>query len=572
MTLALKTQRLGTTLVERGLLKAEDLTRVLEEQRRSGKVLGRVLLELRLLSEEQLASAIADQLDLPFVDLRRFDVQPEVVRTLSELHARRFQALVLELHEARCVVGVVDPSDLRAQDELAGVLKKPIDLAIITAEQLTQTIDRIYRKTEQIGEFAREVEREIDDQGDVIDLTSMSRAISDDDAPIVKLLQTIFDDAARVNASDIHFEPQERSLVVRFRIDGVLHVQVEADPRIAAALMVRLKLMAALDIAERRLPQDGRFSVRSGESRFDIRLSTMPTQFGESVVLRLLRQDTARRSLAQLMPPAVCESFERAINAAHGMVLVTGPTGSGKSTTLYAALEGLNRPDVKILTCEDPVEFRIAGINQVQINERIELSFARVLRSFLRQDPDILLVGEIRDGETADIAVRAAMTGHVVLSTLHTNDAPSTPLRLLNMGIPAYMIASTLLAVVSQRLVRVLCTYCSEPVLPPTDEMSWLRHQVGEERLAGARLLRGRGCSRCNGLGFTGRRGVHEIVEMTEDLANALQHASPLEFERRARQQIEGRTLAHAAADLVLAGKTTVAEAMSIAATGRALG
>ncbi|MDN3921686.1 GspE/PulE family protein [Roseateles violae] len=560
--------KLGAALVEQGLLRQEDLTTALAEHQLSGQMLGRVLLDRKLLSEEQLAQAIATQLDIPFVDLRRFDVHPEVVRLLSELQARRFQALVLEDRGESCLVGVVHPSDLRSQDELAIALKRPVDLAVITAEQLTFTIDRIYRKTEQIGEFAREVERELGD--DVIDLTSMGRAISDDDAPIVKLLQTIFDDAARINASDIHFEPQERMLVVRFRIDGVLHVQIEADPRIAAALMVRLKLMANLDIAERRLPQDGRFSVRSGESRFDIRMSTMPTQFGESVVLRLLRQSKQRKALNTLMPPQVFQSFDRAIRAPHGIVLVTGPTGSGKTTTLYAALEDLNSPGVKILTCEDPVEFRIAGINQVQINERIELSFARVLRSFLRQDPDILLVGEIRDVETAEIAVRAAMTGHMVLSTLHTNDAPSTPLRLLDMGVPAFMVASTLLAVVSQRLVRQLCGYCAEPATPPTDEMTWLRHYASEDQIAGARLRRGRGCSRCNGVGFSGRRGVHEVMEMTSALAQALQHANPLEFDRLARQQIGRRTLAHSAAAMVLAGETTIAEAMTIAATARA--
>jgi MSHA biogenesis protein MshE len=528
-------------------------------------LLGKLLVDMGVASEEQVAQAIARQLDLPYVDLRRFDVQPDTVRRLSELQARRFSAVVLEDRGDSYLVGVVDPTDLRSQDELAALLKRHVDMAAITREQLQATIDRVYRKTEQIGAFAREVEREIGEQDHVIDLTSMSRAISDADAPIVKLLQTIFDDAARVNASDIHFEPQEHALVVRFRIDGVLHVQVEADPRIISALIVRLKLMAQLDIAERRLPQDGRITVKSGDSRFDIRMSTMPTQFGESIVLRLLRQGGKRLGIRDLLPAWACEGFERAIHAPHGIVLVTGPTGSGKTTTLYAALETLNQTSVKILTAEDPVEYRLAGINQVQINDKIELTFARVLRSLLRQDPDILLVGEIRDNETADIAVRAAMTGHAVLSTLHTNDAPSTPVRLLDMGVPGYMIASTLRAVMAQRLLRVSCLYCTEPYDPPVDERAWLAHHASEEELSLAKFRKGRGCSRCNGVGFSGRRGVYELLEMTQTLTDALQGADPQLIDKLAREQIGRRTLAHAAVTMVLEGRTTAAEAMTIA-------
>jgi len=560
-----KPQTLGSVLIGQGVLRPEQLNHALAEQQRTGQLLGKVLVELDLASEEQIAQAIARQLDLPYMDLRRFDVQPDIVRRLSESQARRFSAVVLEDRGDAYLVGVVDPTDLRSQDELASVLKRHVELAAITHEQLQATIDRVYRKTEQIGAFAREVEREIGEQDNVIDLTSMSQAISDADAPIVKLLQTIFDDAARVNASDIHFEPQEHALVVRFRIDGVLHVQVEADPRIISALIVRMKLMAQLDIAERRLPQDGRITVKSGDSRFDIRMSTMPTQFGESIVLRLLRQGGKRLGIRDLLPAWASEGFERAIQAPHGIVLVTGPTGSGKTTTLYAALENLNQPSVKILTAEDPVEYRLAGINQVQINDKIELTFARVLRSLLRQDPDVLLVGEIRDNETADIAVRAAMTGHTVLSTLHTNDAPSTPVRLLDMGVPGYMIASTLRAVLAQRLLRVSCLYCAEPYDPAVDELAWLAHHASEEELSLAKFRKGRGCSRCNGVGFSGRRGVYEFLEMSQDLTEALQAADPQLIDKLAREQVGRRTLAHAAVTMVLDGRTTAAEAMTIA-------
>ncbi len=560
-----KAQTLGSVLVEQGLLRPEQITHALTEQKRNGRLLGKVLVDLEYASEEQIAQAVARQMSLPYVDLRRFDVQPEVVLQLTEQQARRFGAVVLENRGDSYLVGVVDPTDLRSQDELAAVLKRHVDMAAITNEQLLATIDRVYRKTEQIGAFAREVEREIGAQDNVIDLMTMSRAISDEDAPIVKLLQTIFDDAARVNASDIHFEPQEHALVVRFRIDGVLHVQVQADPRIISALIVRLKLMAQLDIAERRLPQDGRISVKSGESRFDIRMSTMPTQYGESIVLRLLRQGGKRKQIEDLMPAWASVGFLRAIRSPHGIVLVTGPTGSGKTTTLYAALEMLNQPTVKILTAEDPVEYRLAGVNQVQINDKIELTFARVLRSLLRQDPDILLVGEIRDNETADIAVRAAMTGHTVLSTLHTNDAPSTPVRLLDMGVPGYMIASTLRAVVAQRLLRISCLYCVEPYEPPPDERAWMVHHVGEEELSLAKFRQGRGCSRCSGLGFSGRRGVYEMLEMTPKLTEALLGSNAQVIDRLAREQLGRRTLAHAAVTMVLEGRTTAAEAMTIA-------
>ncbi len=559
---------LGSALVEQGFLRPEQLNEALAEQKRTGKLLGRVLIDNNYVTEEQIAKALASQLGIAYIDLKRYEVQPKTVQTLSEIQTRSFHALVLEDRADTYLIGVVDPSDLRSQDELAILLKRPIDLAVITSSQLLQTIDRIYRKTEQIGEFAREVEREIGDQGGVIDLVSMGRTIDDADAPVVKLLQTIFDDATRANASDIHFEPQEKNLVVRFRIDGVLHIQVEADPRIAPTLIVRLKLMAGLDIAERRLPQDGRLSIKSGNSRFDIRMSTMPTQFGESVVLRLLRQDSVRKRLNQIMPAHACKVLERAIYAPHGIVLVTGPTGSGKTTTLYAALEQLNKPNVKILTCEDPVEYRVHGINQVQVNEKIELTFARVLRSFLRQDPDILLVGEIRDTETAEITVRAAMTGHLVLSTLHTNDAVSTPLRLLDMGVADYMIVSTLLAVLSQRLVRVICAHCSEPAAPAEAELVWFRHHASEEELSLANFRHGKGCVRCNGVGYSGRRGVFEVIEMTAALGVALQHGSPLEFERMARQQMGGNTLERNAINLVLAGDTTIEEAMSVVMQG----
>ncbi len=556
--------QLGAALIEQGYLTPVQLNEALAEQKRTGRMLGKVLVENNYVTEEQIARTIAAQQGVPFVDLLRYEVNPETVQVLNELQARRFRALVLEDRGDTWFVGLADPTDLRLQDELSRLLRRPIEIAVITSEQFNQTLDRVYRKTDQIGEFAKEVERDFEIDGSVVELSSLNAALDDVDAPVIKLIQTMFEEAAKVHASDIHIEPQERKLVVRFRIDGALHPQLEADPRIHSALLVRLKLLAGLDIAERRLPQDGRIAVRASSSRIDVRLSTIPTQHGESVVMRLLVQSQGLRELEKSgMPAGMLERFKAAIGAPHGIVLVTGPTGCGKSTTLYGALQRLNQPSVKILTVEDPVEYRIDGINQVQVNEKIDLSFARVLRSFLRQDPDIILVGEIRDQDTAQIATRAAMTGHLVLSTLHTNDAVSTPARLLDMGIPPYMIASTVLAIVSQRLLRLNCAYCSEPYQPGTDEIEWARQYIGED-LSRADLRRGRGCTRCNGLGYSGRAGVFEMLEMTPALAAEIHKGDPARFEAVARAQLGGNTMQQRALDMVVQGKTTIAEAMSL--------
>lgn len=502
---------------------------------------------------------------VPSVDLNRYEVEPAVVRLLPEALARRLQALVLEQRaDNTCLVGLVNPENLRAQDELSLFLRRSIDVAKIALEQWAETVDRIYGKTEQIGAFAREVLRNVDREDGVVDLNALGGAIDDSEAPVVRLLQTIFDHATQTHASDIHVEPQEKTLRVRFRVDGSLHVELESDLKICAALNVRLKLMAGLDIAERRLPQDGRFAVRSGRHALDVRLSTLPTLYGESVVLRVLRQQQGLRNLGDSgMPPSVLRKFERAIRSPHGIVLVTGPTGSGKTTTLYGALQALNNVEVKILTCEDPVEYRLDGLNQVQVNEKIGLSFARVLRSFLRQDPDILFIGEIRDQETAQIATRAAMTGHLVLSTLHTNDAISTPRRLIDMGVQPYMIASTLLCVVSQRLVRVICPHCSEVHEPSADESEWLRQHLDFDAAAGL-LRHGRGCNRCNGVGYSGRVGVFEILEMNAAIGAALNAADAQAFAQAALHQMGRDTLEHAVLDRMRAGETTVAEAMKV--------
>lgn len=555
--------RLGEILVQQKLLTEEQLTAALAEQQRSGRKLGRVFIENGYVTEEQIAGALARQLSIPYLNLKFFNVNPEVVRLLPETQARRFRTLVLEDRRGSLMVGMSDPTDLFAYDEISRILKQPLELAVVNETEVLAVIDRIYRRTDDISDLARELEQDL---GDVsVDFGALAAANANlEEAPIVKLLQSVFDDAAQVRASDIHIEPQESRLQIRFRIDGVLHLQTEADIRIAPALALRLKLMSELDISEKRLPQDGRFAVRVKNQRIDVRISTMPTQYGESVVMRLLSQGNTNLRLDSIgMPRAMVEKFRAIVQRPNGLVLVTGPTGSGKTTTLYSALAELNSVEKKLITVEDPVEYRLPGVNQVQVNEKIELSFARVLRSALRQDPDIVLVGEMRDQETAQIGLRAAMTGHLVLSTLHTNDAASTPLRLMDMGVPRYMVGSSLQAVLAQRLVRVICESCSTPYELTPPEREWLRMELND-KVDMARYFHGKGCSHCNGLGYRGRTGVYELLEMTREVVDAANHPDPAYFLAKAASQMAGETLRRHAVSLVIQGKTTVAEAMRV--------
>ena len=553
--------RLGEVLLEQGQLTREQLDAALREQRRSGRKLGRVLMDSGFLTEEQIAGALARQLQIPFIDLRRFNIRPELATRLPETLARRFRALVLEEIPAGYRIGFADPTDLFAYDEIARHLKCDVHVCVVAESLLLQSIDRIYRRTQEISGLARELGAELGDS--IIDLRRISSSPGTDDAPVVKLLQSVFEDAVGVRASDIHIEPQEKHLQIRFRIDGVLHVQTQADLKIAPALVLRLKLMSGLDISEKRLPQDGRFNVKVHGNQIDVRLSSMPTHHGESVVMRLLNQSTGILKLDNLgLPAKLLQRLRKVMHRSSGMVLVTGPTGSGKTTTLYSILQELNTDERKIITVEDPVEYRLPGINQVQVHEKIDLSFARVLRTALRQDPDIILVGEMRDGGTVETGLRAAMTGHLVLSTLHTNDSISSPIRLLDMGAPAYLVAMSLRVVIAQRLVRMVCESCAESYSPSAQEQAWLDH-YGKSASDFA-LSKGSGCTRCNGTGYHGRSGVYEMLEMTEPLVQAVNDDKPGQFAAAASLQIEGDSLIDHAIELVLAGKTTIDEVMRI--------
>jgi MSHA biogenesis protein MshE len=554
--------RLGEALVQQGLITEDQLKFALLEQRRTGKKLGYVICENGLVTEEQLADTLAKQLKLPFINLKSYQLKSHIVRLLPETRARRYRSLVLEDRGSSLLVGMVDPTDIFVYDELVRLLRKSIDIAVVNESALLDAIGRLYRKTDEITAFASALQQDLGDAP--IEFGSAALSESADDAPVVKLLQTLFEDAMQVRASDIHVEPQEKALQIRFRIDGMLHLQAEADSKIASAVALRLKLMADLDISEKRLPQDGRFAVKVKNQKADVRMSTCPTQYGESIVMRLLNQSGAALNLDTIgMPPAMLKRFRLLLDRPNGLILVTGPTGSGKTTTLYGALAELNSVERKIITIEDPIEIRIHGLNQTQVNDKIELSFARVLRAALRQDPDVVLVGEMRDAETAQIGMRAAMTGHLVFSTLHTNDAISTPVRLLDMGVPPYMVASSLQAVIAQRLVRVICEVCKTNYDANATEREWMTAELGEAVHA-TRYMHGRGCSHCNGTGYRGRAGVYEMLEMTIPLADAANHGNPLEFVKLAEKQLAGQTLRRMAIDLAVAGKTTVSEAMKV--------
>lgn len=558
--------RLGDLLVQDNLITTEQLEQALAVQRSGGLKLGQVLVDHGWITEVQIAKAVARQLRAPFVDLTRFPLRPELAQLLPEAQARRLRALVLDDPAAGLLVGMSDPTDIYAFDELGRLLKRSVDLAVITETHLLTALDRVYTSKQEIEGLARELTSELasleTDLGDLLGMDSTSN----EDAPVVRLLYSVFEQALRLRASDIHIEPQEKSLRIRFRIDGVLHVTTEADAKIASAMALRLKLMSGLDISEKRLPQDGRFAVRLKDGTVDVRISTLPSQYGESVVMRLLSQSAGMLDLERMkIPPPMLQALYRAIEKPSGLILVTGPTGSGKTTTLYGALNALNSTERKIITVEDPVEYRLPGLNQVQVLDKIDLSFERVLRSALRQDPDVILVGEMRDKITAEIGMRAAMTGHLVLSTLHTNDAISTPARLIDMGVPSWMVAMSLQLVMAQRLVRTLCPACTAPHEPNDLEAAFLRRLAGPDVDLGL-VRHGRGCPECNQTGFRGRTGVYEFIEMTLPLIDAIAHPQPGHFNQVARQQMAGQTLRRDAVRLVLEGRTTVDEAMRVSA------
>ncbi|NRA21879.1 MAG: Flp pilus assembly complex ATPase component TadA [Oceanospirillaceae bacterium] len=554
--------RIGDLLVQNGVITEDQLMAALARQKKTRQKLGKALVVLGYVTEEQFLSFLAQQLKIPMVDLSRYNFNHNDVINLSETHARRFRCVVLKEEAEFFLIGMTDPLDISAYDEIQRVLPKPIELAVVPDSQLLGILDQMYRRTSEIDDWADQLSEEIVE--DTFDSTRLSET-DDADIPVVRLLKSIFEDAVSVGASDIHIEPDEKVLRIRQRVDGLLQEHVMKDARIAPALILRLKLMAELNISEKRLPQDGRFNITVKGHNIDVRMSTMPIQHGESVVMRLLDQTDGLIDLDSIgLPDKMRLRLDKLIKEPHGLLLVTGPTGSGKTTTLYGALNQLNVPEKKILTVEDPVEYRLPRINQIQVHPKIGLTFATVLRSCLRQDPDILLVGEIRDLETAEIALRASITGHFVLSSLHTNDAIASAMRLIDLGIEGYLVATALRAVLAQRLVRKICKHCKADYHPSSQELAWLKVKCANTSINIDQLKQGAGCTSCHNTGYMGRVGIFELLEMDEAMADALRANDSNAFAQKARASSSYQPLVLSALEKAGQGITSLEEVFRV--------
>ncbi|UUM30908.1 GspE/PulE family protein [Vibrio japonicus] len=554
-------KRLGDLLVEEGIVTQTQIEQALAAQKVTGQKFGATLIELGFLSEHQMLTFLSQQLDIPYIDLNRTNVDLDAVQILPEVHARRLRALVISRQQDLLRVAMSDPADLFTQEALLAQLPQySLEFIVVAEKQLVDSFDRYYRRTKEIASFAEQLQAE----HHVTDAFDFNIESDDsDEVTVVKLINSLFEDAIQVGASDIHIEPDANVLRLRQRIDGVLHETLLNEVNIAPALVLRLKLMANLDISEKRLPQDGRFNIKAKGQSVDIRMSTMPVQYGESVVMRLLNQTSGVRRLEESgIPDSLLLRLRRQLKRPHGMILVTGPTGSGKTTTLYGALNELNEPGKKIITAEDPVEYRLPRVNQVQVNTKIDLGFSTVLRTFLRQDPDIILIGEMRDQETVEIGLRASLTGHLVLSTLHTNDAVDSAIRMIDMGAPGYLVASAVRAVVAQRLVRKVCPDCKTEEQVDDARQQWLAQRFPNQ--TSATFYRGRGCQSCNLTGYRGRIGVFEMLELDNAMMDKLRANDAVGFAQVARQSPSYKPLLASAMELAMEGVVSLDEVMSL--------
>ncbi len=563
----LKRTPLGELLLADKIITQEQLDTALDKQEKTGKKLPEVLMDLGYVKEDVLLNTIAKQLHVPFLKLSQFQLKPELIRTLPEALARQFKAIPLEKLQDSYLVAMVDPSDLVANDEISRRLQSPIRVALVREIELMNLMDQLYRRTDEISNLASQLASDIEVNAANEPDTAEPSKVEDAEvaSPVIKLLESIFEDADQIGASDIHIEPGRDSLRIRMRIDGLLHETIMDKKSIAPAMVLRIKLMSRLNISEKRLPQDGRFSMKIRGKTIDVRVSTMPTNYGESVVMRLLDQSHGLLKISNLgLSAKNMQKLLFHISRPHGMILVTGPTGSGKSTTLYACLNELNTPERKIITVEDPIEFTIPRINQVQVQSKIGLDFSIVLRSCLRQDPDIIMLGEIRDEETAAIALRAALTGHLVFSTLHTNDAIAAPTRLVNMGVEPYLVAGTVRLVIAQRLIRRICHDCKSEYIPESQERDWL-NIIYKADTSSFKFFRGRGCAHCNKTGYHGRMAVHEFLELSENMSDALKRGDTEAFSKIARTNPDYVNLVQAAFNEAVAGTSTVDEVLRMA-------
>jgi len=536
--------RLGELLVREQLISPDQLQKAQETAKKSGERLGNSLIKLGVVKEEDLTQFLSKQYGVPAIKLSEFDIESDVIALIPKDVARKHRVIPINRADKTLIVAMSDPSDMLALDDLKFLTGYNIDMVVASEVAIADALGKYYEASQELSSFnfdemLGDMDEDVDfakSEGDAENVLDLERA--SEDAPVVKLCNVILLNAIKQGASDIHIEPYEKSYRVRYRVDGVLKEEMSPPLRLKAALTSRIKIMSHLDIAERRLPQDGRIKLKMGRGKeMDFRVSVLPTLFGEKIVMRLLDKGNLQLDMTKLgFDPEPLKAFKEAIDRPYGMVLVTGPTGSGKTTTLYSALSELNKTSDNISTAEDPVEFNFAGINQVHMHEDIGLNFAAALRSFLRQDPDIIMVGEIRDFETAEIAVKAALTGHLVLSTLHTNDAPSTINRLMNMGIEPFLVASSVHLICAQRLVRRVCANCKEPA-PQTPE-ALMQAGFSAEDAAEVTPMKGAGCDKCNTTGYKGRVGLYEVMAIGEELKELiLVGASGTELRRKAIEE-----------------------------------
>jgi type IV pilus assembly protein PilB len=559
-------ERIGELLVRSNLITADQLHKARQEARSKNERLGHQITKLGYLQESELTDFVAKQYGLPTIDLADFEIDREVIKLVPEEVAAKHTVIPVNRAGSTLILATADPSNIFAIDDIKFLTGYNVEVVVAAEEQIKAAIDRYYDQSSSFADVMSDLDVEdlelVQDEDDV-DVGELAR--ESEDAPVVKLVNLILTDAVKRIASDIHVEPYEKEFRVRYRIDGVLYEVMKPPLRLRNAITSRLKIMSELDIAERRLPQDGRIKLKMGRGKeMDFRVSVLPTLFGEKVVLRLLDKGNLQLDMTKLgFETQQLEVFQDCIHRPFGMVLVTGPTGSGKTTTLYSALSELNKTTENISTAEDPVEFNLMGINQVQMHEDIGLNFAAALRSFLRQDPDIIMVGEVRDFETAEIAIKAALTGHMVLSTLHTNDAPSTVNRLLNMGIEPFLVASSVNCIVAQRLARRICEECKEHDTE-TVKQALLDAGCSPEEAGKGTVYRGRGCRNCSDTGYKGRVALYEVMELTEPLKDfVLNGASAMELKREA---IRGgmTTLRRSALNKLLEGTTTLSEVLRV--------
>src|SRR5579859_4769120 len=563
--------RLGEILVRDSLITSDQLKQALDHQKREGGRLGTCLVKLGLVSDEDITAVLSRQYGVPSINLKFYEVDPSVIKLIPQETAVRYQIVPLSRVGSTLTIAMTDPTNVFAMDDIKFMTGFNVEPVVASETAISEAIHKFYGAVESVEELDKvmkdlageDAALELTQEEADMDLASLEKAA--EEAPIIKLVNLILTDAVKRGASDIHVEPYEKEYRVRFRIDGVMQSVMTPPLKLKDAITSRVKIMAKLDISEKRLPQDGRIMIKyikdGRKKELDFRVSTVPTLFGEKVVMRLLDKENLRLDMTKLgFEQESLDKFTKAILRPYGMVLVTGPTGSGKTNTLYSSVARLNTPGTNIMTAEDPVEFQLAGINQVQMKEQIGLNFAAALRSFLRQDPNIILVGEIRDFETAEIAVKAALTGHLVLSTLHTNDAPSTISRLMNMGIEPFLVATSVYLICAQRLVRRICVNCKEELEVP--EQALIDAGYTPEEVKTTKIYHGKGCSTCGKGGYKGRTGLYEVMEINDELRELiLVGASALELKKKAIEQ--GMiTLRRSGLIKVALGQTTMEEVL----------